>query len=785
MSSHSFWTDLQTIYRAARDSEDGQRCAVAPHPELRAKMVETLRSIRSTPGFNQTFTVKLAEPKAFGLNDGMIYPPEEFPVGTAPSVIRSAAADRAPLRGALKVIVVLVDFTDKPMNATAAHFKDLFFSQGVIPTKSVREYYQEVTNGLIDIQGEVVGPFRMPQTLADYAHGGSGLGNALPNAQTMARDAVVASDPTVNFGPYDNNGDGFVDAFIVIHAGPGGEVTGNPGDIWSHKWVLDGGAKSVDGTRIFGYLTVPEDCKIGVCAHELGHLLFGFPDLYDTDGSSEGIGNWCLMAAGSWGGGGDTPAHPSAWCKVNQGWVGVDNRTTNGVVSIHDVKDAQTVYRLWKDGAPGNEYFLVENRQQSGFDTSLPGGGLLIWHIDEAQAGNTDENHYKVALMQADGKRDMEVNHSRGDAGDCYPGSSGNTTFNNTSKPNSKSYAGANSCVAVTGMSASGATMTANLQVRCMVKPKDHKPHKDKDAEAGAGGAKPKDFKEIEKKEHKDFKEKEIEKKEHKEIKEPKEFKDHKDKDHKDKEKEKDKDFKDIKDKEHKDKDKDKEKDKDKDFKDFKEIEKPIFDKTDKPITDKSGAFDKGPADKVNEGKLGEGPGGPGGGFVAGRSAGGPQAKSKDSLDKLEKESVKDFKDKDFKDKDHKDFKDKDFKDVKEKEGKDNKDKEKETTDKPFKDFKEFKDHKDKDGKDKEHKELESPPQHTSQMTHLDARLAALEAALRGGGTGAAQPFIGRDLRPDLSQTPFKAEDDQGNVQEQMKKGSASAKRAYDTKPQG
>ena len=82
---------------------------------------------------------------------------------------------------------------------------------------------------------------------------------------------------------------------------------------------------------------------------------------------------------------------------------------------------------------------------------------MLIWHIDDAQQTNTDENHYKVALMQADGKRDMEHNVNRGDAGDPYPGSSNNRTFNATSNPSSKSYANSDSCVAVTGISASGA----------------------------------------------------------------------------------------------------------------------------------------------------------------------------------------------------------------------------------------------------------------------------------------------------------------------------------------
>jgi len=326
-----------------------------------------------------------------------------------------------------------------------------------------------VTRGLVNIQGQVVGPFRMPKTLAQYAHGASGTGAALPNARTMARDAVLASNASVNFGLYDNDGNGYVDAFIVVHAGAGAEVTGSPGDIWSHKWTVDGGAMNVDGTKIYAYLTVPEDSKIGVCCHELGHLLFGFPDLYDTDYTSEGIGNWCLMAGGSWGGGGNTPVHPSAWCKANQGWATVTNVTANGTKNIADVKDSGKIYRLWKNGAASSEYFLVENRQKTGFDASLPAGGLLIWHIDDSVAGNTNEAHYKVALMQADGKRDLELDHNRGDGGDPYPGSSGNTTFNNTSTPNSQSYSGANTCVAVTGIGPSGPVISANLRVKCTV----------------------------------------------------------------------------------------------------------------------------------------------------------------------------------------------------------------------------------------------------------------------------------------------------------------------------
>ena len=95
---------------------------------------------------------------------------------------------------------------------------------------------------------------------------------------------------------------------------------------------------------------MPEDCKIGVCAHELGHLLFGWPDLYDIDNSSSGLGEWCLMAGGSWNGYlGDIPAHPSAWCKADQGWVTVVKRDRPAKTINHPGHHGQQEsHRLWK-----------------------------------------------------------------------------------------------------------------------------------------------------------------------------------------------------------------------------------------------------------------------------------------------------------------------------------------------------------------------------------------------------------------------------------------------------
>lgn len=505
---------VATIYRRARRNRTGDCCMVAPHPDLRESLKGELDRIRGAAKGSLGLLLQAKDRSPAGMNDGLIYPGDQFPLGTPLRIARAAAADRAPLRGTVRVIVVLAQFSDKAMTQTKQHFEELFFSTGILPHGSVREYYREVTNNLVDVVGEVVGPYQLPKKLSEYCHGASGTGSTEPNARTMARDAAVAANPDVVFDSYDNDGDGYVDAFIVVHAGPGAEATGSTSDIWSHKWILAGGAYNADQTKIYAYLTVPEDSLIGVCCHELGHLLFGFPDLYDTDYSSEGVGNWCLMGGGSWNGGGAIPAHPSAWCKDNQGWATAVVPTANATVNIEDVKTGHRIYKLWKNGTPGSEYFLVENRQRTLYDQALPGGGLLIWHVDEAVASNSDENHYKVALLQADGKKNLEHGDNRGDAGDPYPGSANNTTFDNASTPNSKSYGGAVTCVAVTGIGTPGPIMTARLTVKCVtvVGPgrkivKDAKDRRDKHKEI---------FKEKDAKDLKDLR---------KDVKEFKEFK--------------------------------------------------------------------------------------------------------------------------------------------------------------------------------------------------------------------------------------------------------------------
>jgi immune inhibitor A len=234
-----------------------------------------------------------------------------------------------------------------------------------------------------------------------------------------------------------------------------------------YKRVLLGAAYEADGAIIYVYLIVPEDAKIGVCCHELGHPLVGVPDMYETDYSSEGVGNWCLMGGGSWLGGGEVPAHPSAWCKLQQGWVQVDEPGTAPGLQIEDVKRSKRILRLWKSGAAGEEYFLVENRQKSEYDRELPGEGLLVWHVDDSIPGNSNEIHPKVALVQADGRQDLENGNNRGDDRDPYPGSSGNLKFTADSVPSSKSYGDRDSCVSLENIGPAGPIMTADVSTVC------------------------------------------------------------------------------------------------------------------------------------------------------------------------------------------------------------------------------------------------------------------------------------------------------------------------------
>jgi len=138
-----------------------------------------------------------------------------------------------------KAVVILADFSDNPGSTPPAHYDSLIFSENIFPTGSVRDFYHENSYGILDIQGEVTPVWvRLPEPYSYYTNGQYGMGRWPNNAQKMAYDAVIAADTLIDFSQYDLDGNGYVDAIIIIHAGPGAEATGDVNDIWSHAWVI-------------------------------------------------------------------------------------------------------------------------------------------------------------------------------------------------------------------------------------------------------------------------------------------------------------------------------------------------------------------------------------------------------------------------------------------------------------------------------------------------------------------------------------------------------------------
>lgn len=395
--------------------------------------------------------------------------------------------------GTNNILIIVIDYPDLAATQTATSFTDMV--NGPWATGTLNEYYEEVSYDQFGVNGVTMGWYRAVNNRTYYANFDGipgtnddfGTGAYPNNAPRLVEEAVDAAEAGgVDFSNYDNDGDGWVDTVFIVHAGRGAEATNDPDDIWSHKWDIFSGGGSpryYDGVWINTYNIQPElnntggHIEIGVFAHEYGHVL-GLPDLYDTDLSSEGIGNYGLMAGGSWGADGNSPERPShmcAWSKVYLGWL-TPTVITEDTLSqeINQIETNAEVCKLWKRGKPQSEYFLVSNRQKVGFDSRLVGdGGLLIWHIDEdvinaRMASNTvndNENHKGVDLEEADGLRDLDYGRNRGDAGDFYPGSTNNTTFNDTSNPNSRAYSGKTSKVEVININVSENPIKADLKV--------------------------------------------------------------------------------------------------------------------------------------------------------------------------------------------------------------------------------------------------------------------------------------------------------------------------------
>jgi M6 family metalloprotease-like protein len=389
------------------------------------------------------------------------------------SLVRSSVSGKGVVNQ--NMMIILVDFLDIGFTYSDASYEAFAF--GAAP--SVKDFYSQNSYGdlnltpVIETQGTANDG--VIHVSLGYNHPSPGNGGG---SSSIAGDALAAANPFINFAPYDTNGDGEIHsteiAYIIVLAGYENSYNSQTPTVWGHA-SYGTLAPNLDGKTMVGYSMIGErhgghQGTIGIICHEFGHHLLRLPDLYDTNGGSEGIGKWGLMAGGSWnssgGFSGNSPSNLSAWSKSAVGFLtpqDIDSASPGETISNSDL--TPDVKRLWIDKyrSPAGEYFLVENRQQTTYDVGLVSNGLMIWHIDGSRATNSDENNKWVDLEAADGNNDMDNEVNRGDIGDPYPGSTLNTTFNWASNPNSRDYDGNTTGVRVTNISASAATMTADF----------------------------------------------------------------------------------------------------------------------------------------------------------------------------------------------------------------------------------------------------------------------------------------------------------------------------------
>ncbi|GEM_PF-1662350 len=351
--------------------------------------------------------------------------------------------------GTRKVLVLLIDFKDRPFAHSRQEYDDMMNMPGYDGTGSFRDYYKAVSYNQLICETTVKGPYHASGTMAKY---GSNInGNKYINAKLLVQEAVDAAElDGVNFADYDNDGDGYVDAVIVVHSNNDEAQGAGSNALWSHQSALrySGMQRSYDGVTVDVYNIDPgvtgatgdAMATIGVYCHEFGHAL-GLPDTYDIDYSGALTpGNWDIMDGGGYNNGSRTPAYHNPWARTKLGWqtpVVKSNPETG--LTLADCSTSQDLFRV--NTQTIGEYYILENRQQTGYNQYVYGHGLLIWRIDStyiSTAGNgvnTDPTHQGVALVRANGV-------ASNSGANTFPGTANITSFTDETTPSMKSYDG-------------------------------------------------------------------------------------------------------------------------------------------------------------------------------------------------------------------------------------------------------------------------------------------------------------------------------------------------------
>lgn len=387
------------------------------------------------------------------------------------------SGDRGNYQGVQKGLIILVNYSDVKFGS--GHDQALYtrianelnFSQDNFKG-SVKDYFLAQSSGKFAIDFDVVGPVTMPKTASYYGSNNSDGDDQ--HAEEMVAEACRQADSQVNFADYDWDGDGEVDQVYVIYAGKGEADGGAANTIWPHASALSAAGQdlTLDGVAIDSYACSAELSSsgidgIGTICHEFSHCL-GYPDMYDIfyEGNY-GMGSWDLMNSGSYNDDGFTPAGYTCYEKWIAGWIdyveldGEDVQVRN----LKPTSEGGDAYVIYNKGNR-NEYFLIENRQQTGWDSGLPASGLSVIHVDYhlyswldnvvnslgefttayGWSANWENDHQRFTIVHADNDDDSKYWNSTWqyyeqttEEGDLYP-YGGNNCLSDTSVPNFNLY---------------------------------------------------------------------------------------------------------------------------------------------------------------------------------------------------------------------------------------------------------------------------------------------------------------------------------------------------------
>ena len=320
---------------------------------------------------------------------------------------RSSGLVRTPggdfYRGDRHQLTVLVAFNDRSFlgdeAATLAQWDMIFNTENLQdnPFKgSVHDYFLSQSYGAFSVT------FDLEYVLVS--------GNAAKYASTQSDDEnshylvedimEVLKARDIDWSLYDWNGDGFVNQLLIVYAGKGMNDGGGSNSIWPHQWWMSEHLKDrqqgvycdpipvnvgskqylVDCYCALAELTGKNDYgSFGTVCHEYSHC-FGLPDFYY--GSTTVVGGWDLMDYGNYSGDGYCPPGYSAHERWLMGWLTPTELTESATVTNMPQLSEQPVAYLVRNDGWENEYYFIENREQTGWDSSIPGQGVVVFHID-------------------------------------------------------------------------------------------------------------------------------------------------------------------------------------------------------------------------------------------------------------------------------------------------------------------------------------------------------------------------------------------------------------------